>query len=167
MLAKISVAGLKRRCDNIFVLKCESLHSVGKSLGFLDLSVQVNVPNLLITALQEKFTKPLSPSSAHAPYEHSSWPRAVAKRVHTLSGGSSLAMSTSAFCILQSLGKVQHSMSGLTNIETPNRARRCECTRAWICTSNVPLAGVTAGPRKKMGHGGQALVQGTDRHPEA
>ena len=38
--------------------------------------------------------KPLSPSSAHADSVHSSWPRAVAKRVHTLSSGSSVAMQT-------------------------------------------------------------------------
>jgi len=93
-LAKLSFANLKLRCNGIFVMKCESMHSLGSTFSFLDLSVKVCIPNFLVSALQEKHIKPLSPSSAHADSVHSSWPRAVAKRVHTLSGGSSLAMQT-------------------------------------------------------------------------
>jgi len=91
---KVCFAELKIRCAGIFVAKCESVNSLGKSLGFSDLDIAVTMPRLSIVALQEKFIKPLSPSSAHAPSIHRSWPCGVAKRVYVLAGGSSLAMST-------------------------------------------------------------------------
>ena len=44
-------------------------------------------PRFVITASQSKPLTPLCPSSAHYPAVHTSWPKAVAKRIHTLSGG--------------------------------------------------------------------------------
>ena len=66
---------------------CEGIHSVGSELvSFLDLSIEVVVPCLSITALQSKPLTPLCPTSAHIQSIHESWPKAVAKRVYTLSG---------------------------------------------------------------------------------
>ena len=49
----------------------------------------VAIPRLLVSVSQVKHLTPLSPASAHAPGVHASWPNAVAKRTHILSGGSS------------------------------------------------------------------------------
>ena len=81
---------LKSRAQPTYVIVCESIHSVDRvPVTFLDLLIEVVVPKLIITASQSKPLTPLCPSSAHNHAIHKSWPKAVAKRIYTLSGSSS------------------------------------------------------------------------------
>ena len=80
---------LKQKAKPMFTVLCDGVFSVGKSFVFLDLHVTVAIPRLLVSVSQVKHLTPLSPASAHAPGVHASWPNAVAKRTHILSGGSS------------------------------------------------------------------------------
>lgn len=91
---KSCVADLRKVSAGIWIFKIEGIASVGKSLEYLDLSICVQVPRLQVCASQHKPITPLCATSAHAPSIHSSWPKAVAKRVLSLSGGDIGALST-------------------------------------------------------------------------
>jgi len=99
---------LKMRAQPTYVVVCESVHSVGQerdpvgpnqggqtsngSCSFLDLQIDVVVPQMQVIASQHKPLTPLCPSSAHIQSIHLSWPKAVANRVYTLSGSSPVAV---------------------------------------------------------------------------
>jgi hypothetical protein len=79
---------LKAKAQPTYVVVCESVHSVGQMpCIFLDLLITVARPRLHIVASQHKPITPLCPSSAHLPSIHKTWPRGVAKRIFTISGG--------------------------------------------------------------------------------
>jgi len=90
---KLVCAELKSSYGTFFVVKCEEVCTIGKTFPFLDAVITVEAPFFAVTALQEKYVKPLSPSSAHPPSVHRSWPQGVANRVHILSGGNPQAKS--------------------------------------------------------------------------
>jgi len=86
------LAKLKKAAKGIWVIKVEDIASVGKTFDYLDLSVVVLLPSLVLSASQHKPVTPLCATSAHNVSIHASWPRAVAKRVYTLSCGDAGAL---------------------------------------------------------------------------
>ena len=85
---------LRELAGDVFIVKCESVHSVGSQLQFLDLDIVVSAPTLSIQAAQNKPITALCPSSAHASFVHMSWPSAVCTRACRLSDDAVEAHST-------------------------------------------------------------------------
>ena len=84
---KVAIADLKQLATGIWVVKTEEVLSHGKHTVFLDLAITITSPKLEISASQQKPVTPLCATSSHNPHIHASWPKAVAKRCLTLSGG--------------------------------------------------------------------------------
>jgi hypothetical protein len=77
---------LRRLSDGVFTIKCDEVASIGCSLKYLDLCIEVRSPRLQLSAMQDKVVTPLCPTSAHCPNVHKSWPSSICSRVFSLSG---------------------------------------------------------------------------------
>ena len=74
---------VKCAAEPVFVVKCESMHSVcaqSSNFSFLDLDIVLVVPVVSIESSQHRPVIPLCAESAHSPAVHRSWPGAVCKR---------------------------------------------------------------------------------------